>query len=368
MKKVWLYGYVVCLTAGLLAAGCAGKEKKPEKPVEPAAVEEEAAPAEEAVIEVEPAKPEELSKENGLLTVDKPVYDFGELEPKKKFQGEYVLKNEGKAALEIQNPVRKSCGCTELKLDKYKLEPGESALLKVVYTSNSSPGETEKHIWVDVVPPGQPKTLTLKLKARVSQHVQAMPEKLEFQIRDTPDNVGEVTLKSLDGSEFAITSINSSGNAVEGVFDPQVKGTELKVPLKLKQDSLRKVQNGVLNIMINHPKVDSVPINFKVEPPFAANPRTQFFRDMERNKVQKVQVTVVSNYNEPFEISNLRSEKGFIKVVNQSRDESTNSYKIELEVTAPETGNILNDYLYVEIAGRPEDTLKVHCYGRIKKD
>ncbi len=162
MKKVWLYGYVVCLTAGLLAAGCAGKEKKPEKPVEPAAVEEEAAPAEEAVIEVEPAKPEELSKENGLLTVDKPVYDFGELEPKKKFQGEYVLKNEGKAALEIQNPVRKSCGCTELKLDKYKLEPGESALLKVVYTSNSSPGETEKHIWVDVVPPGQPKTLTLK--------------------------------------------------------------------------------------------------------------------------------------------------------------------------------------------------------------
>ncbi len=371
MKKGWMILNVFCLAAALVAAGCTGKVKKTdisEQPTEPAVAEGESpTPAEVTVVEGQPAETEILSKEHGLLTADKLVYDFGELDPKKKFQGEYVLKNEGKAALEIVNPVWKSCGCTQLTLDKYKLEPGETAVMKVEYTSNSNPGETEKTIRVDVVPPGQPKSLTLKLKARVIQHVQAVPEKLEFQIRDTAENANTVTLKSIDGSEFSITRFNSSANAVDGVFDPEVKAVELKLPLKLNMDNLRKIQNGVLNITINHPKVDSVSIPFSVQPPFTTYPRTQFFRDMQREKVEKVQVTVVSNYNEPFEISDLRSEKGSIKVVNKAKDENTGSYKIDLEVTAPEKGNILNDYLYIDIAGRPEDVLKVHCYGRIKK-
>lgn len=87
-------------------------------------------------------------------------FDFGEIEYGKVVESRFKVKNAGTETLEIKR-VATSCGCTQAKVDKEKISPGEEAELKVVYDSGAmsgshAKGKQERIIYLKSNDPRQP--------------------------------------------------------------------------------------------------------------------------------------------------------------------------------------------------------------------
>lgn len=88
-------------------------------------------------------------------------YDFGEIEFGKVVNYSFVVKNSGKAPLEIKR-VATSCGCTTAKVSQQTIEPGQSAELLVTYDTAAmgdgphGKGNQERIIYVKSNDPNSP--------------------------------------------------------------------------------------------------------------------------------------------------------------------------------------------------------------------
>ena len=75
-------------------------------------------------------------------------WDFGKIQEGKIFKHDFILKNESQSILEITG-VRTSCGCAVSKIQKSRLAPGESTILKVEFNSKGYSGPTQQYIYVN---------------------------------------------------------------------------------------------------------------------------------------------------------------------------------------------------------------------------
>ncbi|MCD8187009.1 MAG: DUF1573 domain-containing protein [Rikenellaceae bacterium] len=76
-------------------------------------------------------------------------YDFGIITTDSIYAGEVTLTNSGDEALKI-GPVNTGCGCTKASAEKYRLEPGESCLLRFTYDpKNKGAGEREEYVIIN---------------------------------------------------------------------------------------------------------------------------------------------------------------------------------------------------------------------------
>ncbi|MBK8449656.1 MAG: DUF1573 domain-containing protein [Saprospiraceae bacterium] len=74
-------------------------------------------------------------------------YNFGIATQGDTITHEYRFYNTGKATLLISN-VSSSCGCAIPKIEKQKLGPGDSSILKVVFSTNDKVMYQEKEITI----------------------------------------------------------------------------------------------------------------------------------------------------------------------------------------------------------------------------
>ena len=324
-------------------------------------------PAEPAIISPEPApstvEPAPSASGAGHLTVNTKVYDFGDVEPRMKVPGEFILTNDGAAPLEVKRPIRKSCGCTEPKLGKYVLQPGESTTMSVAYTAGSTPGPTHKNIWVDVKPPARPKTLTLKITANVKKHIDVSPSRLQFEARHTEKNNTTIVLKSTDGVQFSVKDYRGPANVVELVFDPNYRSAEHLVAARVDISKLRATPRGSITITLDHPKVEKATVTFETIFAFVAHPATRRFGDIEPGRQSVETVAIISNFDEPFDLAEVTAETGLVEVLETAK--RPDGWDIKLGLTLPE-GNesaSVRDHLIVNIKDHPEDTIRVLCYG-----
>ena len=327
---------------------------------------EDAGEAEPAVKEgVNEGEP--LVKKVGHLTADKLVLDFGMVEPSTSVKGEFTLRNDGTDVLEIKRAVRKSCGCTDPQVGKYKLAPGESTWLRITYRSSQQPGTSHKKVWVDVAPPGTPGTLTLEIKANVKKHIDVKPAKLEFELRDPLPESAPLVLESSKDVVFSVADYTCTQEAVTLKFDPNAKASRHVIEVAVDVDKLRQIKgSGTLTITVKHPKVTQVSVPFSITRPFSALPKVRRFQNLRAGAPDTSTVKIVSNFKEPFELGEITSKSGMLEVVGQEREE--NGYKLEVAMTPPKKGetSFPHDYLIVKIKDHPEDTLEVHCYGKVR--
>jgi hypothetical protein len=98
------------------------------------------------------------------LEFDKTTHDFGSIKENMSVKTEFILTNSGKSELNIRK-VKPNCGCTISKLEKYTLQPGDSAKMDVEFNSVGRRGSQQKSIVIfSNDPTGPSRRLVIKAK------------------------------------------------------------------------------------------------------------------------------------------------------------------------------------------------------------
>ena len=82
------------------------------------------------------------------------------------------------------------------------------------YNADKGSGVRTRHLYVMSNDPVNPR-IELTIKATIVQKIAYEPEKLEYTLRGETMNL---TVRSVDDQNFAITAFGSTGNAVSGGF------------------------------------------------------------------------------------------------------------------------------------------------------
>ena len=82
-----------------------------------------------------------------------------------------------------------------------------------------------------------------------------------------------------------------------------------------------------------------------------------------RDRPPRQNIDVVSNYGEAFELGEIKSEKGYVKVLNTVK--LPQGYKLQLKMSVPTNNKqrMPSDYLNVKIKDDPVSTLRILCYS-----
>ena len=294
------------------------------------------------------------------IRFDKMVHDFGDVGPGTANICEFGFKNVGEALLKIID-VKPDCGCTIFTLEKREYAPGESGTLKINYHATTQSGVVTRRVPVISNDKAKPE-ITLTLKATVVARVDYQPKTLNLLLKDEDKALPKVTLTSIDGKPFSVTSVKSTANAISADFDASVEATKFVLQLKVDKTQLQRVANGVVEISLTHPEAKAVSIPFSALTRFSINP-VIILRDAEPGKpIIRNNVTILNNYEEQFEIASVKSKEGITKVLRQ--DKIANGYMFSLEITPPSLGDSVRkftDEFSVQI--KDGDLLTIKCQG-----
>lgn len=294
------------------------------------------------------------------ITFEKVTHDYGEISPGTKNPCEFKFKNSGNALLKI-GKIRCQCGCTLATLAKTDYAPGESGVLKIVYNAGMSPGKVRKSCSVPSNDKKNP-TVVLIITGKITRKVEYKPDKLSLLLKGENAGSSEITLTSLDKQPFSITHFKSTGNSITCDYDALVKATKFVLRPEVDFGKLQKGPRGQVEIGLTHPGCKSVRIIFETQEEFKTDPRVVYVRDAEAQKAVIKKFSVLSNYNEDFEIESTSSKKGIVKVLTQKK--LGNGYEFELQITPPafeSNRRVFTDVFFVKLKGGQQ--LQATCYG-----
>ncbi len=303
--------------------------------------------------------PVETTHAGGKPQFDRVQHDFGVVEPDSRHSTVFTLTNVGKDLLEI-GQTDASCGCTVPVLQTKSLPPGGSMDITVNYHAKSNPGPYTN--WVDLYfkTPSQQEKQRLQLTSEVVRYLSVKPQWLSIEARDNAA-APVLVIESGDEMPFHVKGVSSTGNAVTALFDPEVLAQRHELNLMVDPDKLHELTNGVVSILTDHPRAASANVNFNVVQPFVARPQIRTIFDGVPGQSRRSSVTIVSSFNEAFELGDVSSRDGHITVVNQEKTQ--NGYRIDFDFNLPADGTnaSLKDELIVPIKDRPNDTVKITC-------
>jgi len=300
-----------------------------------------------------------------VISFKETVYDFGQVAPGSENLCEFEFSNSGDATLKIID-IGKSCGCTPVTLEKTVYEPGESGTLKVKYHASIRPGAATKRLYVKSNDPANPR-LTLTIKSEVAEKVTYEPRNLRLVVNRPNGGCPDITLKSLDGQDFAVTGFKSPGDSITFEIDPGVKAEQFVIAPKVDLEKIQSHKHGRLEIELTHPYCKKVTIPFSLVPRFALTPASLNLIRSEPLKAVQRKLYLFSNYDEKIEIESTSSKEGLIKVLRQEQIDR-NRYRLVLEITPPRIegdSRMFRDMFYVTVNG--EEQLQVPCVGYYDK-
>jgi len=137
-----------------------------------------------------------------ILSVDKPVLNFGTISQGKKLNFAFKLTNNGDSPLSITR-TRTSCGCTVAHISTNSIAPGKSAELKITFDSSNFGGKVSKTITVESNDPEAPST-TITIKGIINEDLVVTPRQL---------NLGQTHIGS--SKEVSVTLENNGTRAIK---------------------------------------------------------------------------------------------------------------------------------------------------------
>lgn len=322
----------LCLTAAVLL-GCrneASTSKVPATKADGSAVQTASAEKPASAAKPVELKATELSP---AITFEKPVLDLGEVGTDSKRTGEFRFTNTGKSPLKILQ-VHSCCG---VAADGVKagdeFAPGESGVLTFEYLIGSTPNPAVvKELRMRTNDP-EHAIVTLTIKAAIVRRVECTPRSLRLFLKRENAGAGDITLRSLDGRPFSISSIKSTANAIAVDYDPNVAATEFVLKPRPDMEKLPHNVRGVVSIDLTHPECSNVRVMFDVLPEFTVNPAHMMVFNVRPNQPVKRELLILSNYQDEFEIESVSSQKGIIKLLDKKK--LGNRYQLEVEIAVP---------------------------------
>ena len=298
------------------------------------------------------------------ITFESLVYDFGEVGPSAKNEGQFKFTNTGEGLLKITK-VARCCGVIT-RLDKMEYAPGESGTLEVEWNSGPLESTMKKNIIVHSNDPNNPAT-SLTIKAKVVLKVTWEPRKLKLFLDENNAGCPNITISSIDNRPFSITDFKSTADCITADFDPNVKKTEFVVEPKVDMEKLQENLRGRVNISMSHPQGNLATIPYSVLPKYTVNPPLIIIFNAEPEKPILRTISVLNNYHKEFEIESLTSENNIVTLKVQEQKKINNGYQLEVEITPPAADGKtkFTDSLSLNIKGG--EKLPIRCNGYYKK-
>ena len=359
MKKVKTVLTVVTTTIVIaFMFGCQEEQSKIVQPTE--AVKVEAIKPEPVKIQKPQTPTEQATKGQARIEVKKPVHDFGKIAPKKRQTATFTFTNVGDGTL-IISKVKATCGCTVPELKKTEYAPGESGIVTIRYNPNGTPGADKKYLYIQSNDTETPQ-FKLTIKAFIEVKVTASPKKLDLKMIDNNTGAVPITIKSKDGSLFAIRSFSSTGSSITADFDPKHKAAEHILNPKVDLRRLNNTPRGSIQIGTTHPDTPSVTVTFGTLTRFSINRPTFNIKDAKPDTKIVKDVWITSNYGESFEIEKITSQKNLMEVIEQEKEGK--HIKLKIQVTVPpitDQRRFFTDTMKIKIKDGYE--LAIRCSG-----
>jgi hypothetical protein len=251
------------------------------------------------------------------IVFEQTTHDYGAVAPGSISPCKFKFKNKGAGVLKISD-VTKTCGCTVPTLEKKEYAPGEEGTIDVVYSADRTSGPRVRHLYVLSNDPDNPR-VELTIKASIAQKLVCDPEKLDYTIRGDKAGTLDLTIRSVDDQNFAITAFNATGDAVSTNFDPNQKAVKFVLKTKIDIQKTGINSSGRIEITTSHPECPTITVPFSVLPRFKVDPATINILNAEAGKSVERELWLLNNYSEDFEIASATSREGIIKVRSQEK-------------------------------------------------
>ncbi len=197
-------------------------------------------PEKPQIPEKPPVVEKPVQKPDSIISWDKTLNDFGNLEPKGTYKCEFNFTVKGDSPLNVKR-IQPCCGVIAHLKDKTKKKynPGESGAVVVTLRRVRFKGKVKKHIMFFSDDPAGKKTV-LTFTANITQKVSVEPT--SFRLAFNKENAGatNIKLKSMDGLPFAITKFLTPHDTITADLHPNKQAQEFVTQPKLKLKPLKK--------------------------------------------------------------------------------------------------------------------------------
>jgi hypothetical protein len=282
-----------------------------------------------------------------IITIEHPTANLGKVRPNKQYTCSFPFKNAGNALLEIKG-IQSTCQCSTPELEKKKYAPGESGTIVVHFQSSPLEGSTSKRLYVLSNASDSPRAM-LTIKADVVVPWEVVPQKIELDYRAAEFGIVPITVRSKDGTPFRITHAASPDNAITMSPDPNNKGAEHVLHLKVNAELIKKGESGRIVIKTTHPEFTILSVPYTMRPEFEVFPRRIIFFNVRSQEPSVRHITVTNNYGEDFKITLVKSLKGHMKVLGFERENATAKVTVECLMPESATPGYFSDDIEIRI-------------------
>ena len=327
-QAAWRVGLLLLLCCTLTAAmvGCRNEASNERAPVVRAQGDSVGAGAGQPDESDDEALPAEI-------TIDKPVLDLKEVGTDSKVSGKFVFASSGRGTLKIEKTYS-CCGVVIRGLEAgQEYPPGERGTVEFEWsTGSTAEPSAEKEIRLQTNDP-EHKFVSLKIKADVVRRVAFTPTKLRLFLKQENAGCEDITIRSLDGKPFSISSFRCTGDTISADVDPNRTAAEYVLKPQVDVEKLKHDIRGVISINLTHPECGNVRVFYDVLPEFTITPAHLTVFDLRPGRPLRQEVWVVGNYRGDFDIESVSSQKGYAKLVEKKKVD--NHYELQIEIVAP---------------------------------
>ncbi|MBN1360166.1 MAG: DUF1573 domain-containing protein [Sedimentisphaerales bacterium] len=367
----WLSSVVSLLSAALLIAqsGCRAEARSSQGPAA------ESQPDNEVEMSTL-ASAQEPAPDAPVISLEKTVHDFGEIGPGTSHTAKFKFTNTGKTPLIITR-VSACCGtATKGVRNGQRFAPGRSGELEVEYRASTMPGDMKNSLYIYSNDPVQG-IVPLTIQAKIMRRIETDPTNLKLFSKRENAGAKDITVTSLDGRPFAITSFRSTGDALTANFDPAVEATKFVLKPQVNMERLERYPRGQIRVTLTHPECPETAVLYDLVPEYTVTPPQIIIFDLVPGQTSRREVWILGNYEDDFEIESVTSQKGILKlaeikkvkgaarnwVISPTEERTVTRHQLQIDITPPAEGNpvVLRDVLEVRIEGG--ETIPIQFQG-----
>jgi hypothetical protein len=175
------------------------------------------------------------------IVFDQENWDFGKVKQGETLKHEFIFKNAGDGALNIQS-VETSCGCTAALVSKKLLGPGQEGRVQVSFSTAGYGGKVYKFVYLDSDDPSQPRVqlgIAADIKTPPQPRIQISPFTVDIGlVLENEPLQAEVVIQNKGELELVVKCDHQTASFSSG-------DKPLSFPLKIAAGKEKKIRMKV---------------------------------------------------------------------------------------------------------------------------